>query len=86
MVMQKKKYRFGWQDLTVFQINKLPGRSPLYSYNSLQKLDGEGQTTRVSLNGTWQFAWVRDLSDFCEEEAVATAEKGEGEEIVVPGV
>lgn len=86
MVMQKKKYQFDWQDPTVFQINKLPGRSPLYSYNSLQELDGEGQTNRVSLNGTWQFTWVRDLSDFCEEEAVTTAEKGEGEEITVPGV
>lgn len=84
--MQKKNHHLDWLDPTVFKTNKLRGRSPLNSYNSLQELDNKRQTNRVSLNGTWQFKWVRDLTHFSEEEALSTAGLEKGKEITVPGV
>ena len=81
-----KKYSHDWENPLVFQINKLPGRTLLTSYDSLEELDRRGETSRLSLNGSWQFKWQKDLRNFNEEEAVKLAENNAGKAIIVPGV
>ncbi len=84
--MSGKNFGYDWENPFIFQINKLPGRTLLPSYGSLEELDQKGETSLLSLNGCWKFTWLKDLSNFNEEEAVKKAVNNVGEDIIVPGV
>ena len=72
-----------WENPEVVQRNKLRGRAPRVSFNSLADLDRGHEGNKVSLNGAWQFTWIKDLRNYREEEAIHSAA---AEEIEVPGV
>jgi len=84
--MTGQRIRHDWENPLVFQINKLPGRISLPSYSSLDESDREEETSRLSLNGSWKFTWLKDLRNFSEEEAVIESTKNGGKDIIVPGV
>ena len=82
-MFRQQRFTNDWENPKVVQRNKLPGRAPRLSFNSLADLDRGHEGNKLSLNGPWQFTWVRDLRNYREEEA---ARVSAGEDIEVPGV
>lgn len=82
------KEHHDWEDESITEINKLPGRSDYFPYESMELAlakNKEASQRYLSLDGKWKFNWSRKPEDRPEKFYELSFSDGEWNLIDVPG-
>lgn len=91
----EKRSKNDWENETIFAINKEPGHASYVPYPSLASLKADHNFNKPwlensspfyqTLNGTWKFNWVKEVSERPLDFYKSNFNNGHWKEITVPG-